>query len=413
MTILENERPPKPLTNVVLFAKDFTVHQATVGFVGFLFAVTGPTAIMLSVGLRAGIPEVEIASWLFGAFFLNGLISFFMCWIYRQPLIFLWSISGMVLVGPALEHLNFGEILGAYYVAGLMMVILGLSGWVRRIMDSIPLHTVMGMVAGVFLQFGLDWVNAFLIGPHIAIPMTAAFFAVAAIPVLANRVPPLIMAIAAGLLAMTIVDESPDIEKVSLLTAIPIVYAPTFSWSAMFELVVPLMITVLAAQNSQGISVLRTADHKPPIDLITTTCGFGSIITAITGTVSTCLTGPTSAILVSGGTERSGHYTAAIFACIGIMAFGVFSPLFISLMLATPKAFIATLAGIAILSVLKNSFTTAFGGKFPQGALIAFITTVSNFTLLNIGAPFWGLLFGFLVSWIIERDKFFTSKAER
>ena len=88
MPILENERPPKPLTNVVHFVKDFTVHQATIGFVGFLFAVTGPTAIMLSVGLWAGIPEVEIASWLFGAFFLNGLISFFMCWVYRQPLIF-------------------------------------------------------------------------------------------------------------------------------------------------------------------------------------------------------------------------------------------------------------------------------------------------------------------------------------
>ena len=130
MTILENEQPPKPLTNVVRFAKDFTVHQPTVGFVGFQFAVTAPTAITLSVGLPTGIPEVEIASWLFGAFFLNGLISFFMCWIYRQPLIFLCSIFGMVLVGPALEHLSSGKILGAYVMAGLMMIILGLSRWI-------------------------------------------------------------------------------------------------------------------------------------------------------------------------------------------------------------------------------------------------------------------------------------------
>ena len=66
-----------------------------------------------------------------------------MCCIYRQPLIFLWSISGMVLVGPALEHLSFGEILGAYHIAGLMMVILGLSGSVRPTIDSIPLAIVM------------------------------------------------------------------------------------------------------------------------------------------------------------------------------------------------------------------------------------------------------------------------------
>ena len=199
-----------------------------------------------------------------------------------------------------------------------------------------------GIVAGILLQFGLDWVNALLIEAHIAIPMRAAFFTVAAIPVLANRVPRLIAAIAAGLLAINLFDESPGIESVSPLTATPIVYAPTFSWSAMFELVVPLMVTVLAAPNSQGISVLRTAGHTLPIDLITSTCGFGSITAATTRTVSTCLTGPKSAILVSGGSKRSGHYTAATFACIGIMAFGVFSPLFISLLLATPKAFIDT-----------------------------------------------------------------------
>ena len=56
----------------------------------------------------------------------------------------------------------------------------------RRTIDSIPLAIVMGIVAGIFLQFGLDWVNALLIEAHIAIPMTAAFFNVAASPVLAK-----------------------------------------------------------------------------------------------------------------------------------------------------------------------------------------------------------------------------------
>ena len=48
-------------------------------------------------GLSAGI---------LGGFFLNGLISVFFCWFYRQPLVFFWTIPGTVLVGPALGHLS-------------------------------------------------------------------------------------------------------------------------------------------------------------------------------------------------------------------------------------------------------------------------------------------------------------------
>ncbi len=37
---------------------------------------------------------------------------------------------------------------------------LGASGWVRRAMQAVPMPIVMGMVAGVFLRFGLDLVRA-------------------------------------------------------------------------------------------------------------------------------------------------------------------------------------------------------------------------------------------------------------
>ena len=90
----------------------------------------------------------------------DGFISLLFCWLYRQPLVFFWTIPGAVLVGPALEHLTFPQVVGAYYATGLLMLILGLSGWVRRIMAAIPMPIVMAMVSGVFLQFGLDLVLA-------------------------------------------------------------------------------------------------------------------------------------------------------------------------------------------------------------------------------------------------------------
>ena len=94
-------------------------------------------------------------------FFLNGLLTVLACWLYRQPLAFFWTIPGTVLVGPALGHLQLAEVVGRLLRApALLMLVLGLSGWVRRAMAAVPMPIVMGMVAGVFLRFGTDLVHA-------------------------------------------------------------------------------------------------------------------------------------------------------------------------------------------------------------------------------------------------------------
>ena len=67
--------------------------------------------------------------------------------------------------------------LGGYYVTALLMLVLGLSGWVRRAMAAVPMPIVMGMVAGVFLRFGLDLVRALHADPAIAVPMVLGFLA--------------------------------------------------------------------------------------------------------------------------------------------------------------------------------------------------------------------------------------------
>jgi benzoate membrane transport protein len=72
-------------------------------------------------------------------------------------------------------------------------------------------------------------------------------------------------------------------------------------------------------------------------------------------------------------------------------------------MLSTPPAFIATLAGLAMLRVLQSAFAIAFQGRFTLGALVTFLVTVAGIPVLNIGAPFWALVAGTLVSLLLER----------
>ena len=399
------ERPVLPLPQVGEPLRLFGAVYAANAVVAFIFAASGPVAVILAVGARGGLSEAELASWLFGSFFINSLISITMCVLYRTPLVFFWTIPGTVLVGPALEHLSFPEVIGAFYATGLLMLVLALTGWVRRCMEAVPMPVVMAMVAGVFLKFGLDLVFAFRDGFWIALPMTAVFLALSAVPRLAKVMPPLIGALVAGIVAIAILGGFAPTSEAPLALTPPNVYMPEFSWAAMVELVVPLAITVLVVQNGQGFAVLSAAGHKPPVNAITAACGVGSMLCAVVGTVSTCLTGPVNAIIASGG-ERERQYTAGIFVAALGLVFGILAPVFTRLMLATPAAFIATLAGLGMLRVLQAAFTVSFSGRFTLGALITFLITVADISIFNIGAPFWGLVFGFAASWLLERDDY-------
>ena len=233
--------------------------------------------------------------------------------------------------------------------------------------------------------------------------MSITFFALSAAPRLARAVPPLIGALIIGAIAVVMLGTFRPPAGTLFALAAPNFYVPQFSWRAMIELVVPLAITVLVVQNGQGIAVLAANGHAAPINAITAACGVGSIVTGLFGAVSTCLTGPVNAILAGSG-ERERQYSSALFFCLFAAAFGLLAPFFTRLLLATPPAFIATLAGLAMLRILQSAFTASFAGRFSLGALVCFLVTVADVPIFNIGAPFWGLVLGLAASSLLERE---------
>jgi len=382
------------------------VIETVNAFVAFLFAASAPVAIILAAGARGGLSDTDLASWIFAAFTLNGALTIGMSYAFRQPLAFFWTIPGTVLVGAALQSLSLQEVIGAYLLTALLLLVLGLTGWVRAAMARLPMPIVMGMVAGVFVEFGLDWVRAFETDFALVATMSAAFFALTALPRLQKFLPPMIVVLVVGLTVLALQGGGAALpEATGPVLARPTLYTPVFSLAAALELVVPLAITVIAAQNAQGIVILRQSGHEPPVSAITTACGAASALTALFGCVSTCLTGPSNAILVSGG-EPERHWIAAVLLGLFAILFGLFAPLVTTLLLATPAAFLATLAGLALLRTLQAAFQTSFAGAFPLGALVAFLVTLAGLPVLNIGAPFWGLVFGVLTSLLLEREAF-------
>ena len=317
------ERPEHRLPSAREIAAGLEKHNITNSVTAFLFAATGPLAIYVGVATSGGMSQADIVSWLFACFGISGALSVLFCVLYRQTLCMGWTIPGSVLVGAALGHLPFDEIVGAFFVTAALLTFLGATGWVGRIMNALPLPIVMGMVAGVFLPLAIKIVSAFEETAVIAAATLASFVAVSLLPALARLCPPVLAAMIGGGLAAAATGAFAADVPIVFALAEPILYTPSFTLRASFELVIPLAITVIAAQNAQGFAILRDAGFRPPVNVMTLACGIGSFLLAPLGAVSSCVTGPLNGILNSSGAPER-RYVGGIIAGLLFVLFALF-----------------------------------------------------------------------------------------
>ena len=398
---MQIERPVVPKVSVHDISDSIDRNSLTNGLVAAVFAVTGPVAIILSVASSAGLEKSIINTWIFAAFGIGGLLTLALSYLYRQPLAMAWTMPGAALLVSSLDHLTFSEAVGAFLVSGLLMVLLGLSGLARWLMDKFPSNVVMAMVAGVFLPFGLNLISGFENTPLISGAAILGYVITSIFSRIGRYAPPMLSALVAGIVVAVLVGKGPVIPEQMSWIAAPTIITPTFSMDAMIELVIPLVISVIAVQNIQGVSVLKTVGYDAPINVLTIVCGYGSLIMGILGCVPTCVTGPANAILVSSG-KKGTHYLGAMLFGFLFALVGLFSPLLIETATSMPLDFILVLGGLAMLPVLTSAFCGAFtfqrSSKLSDfAAVVTFLITISDISIFNIAAPFWGLVFGYMI----------------
>ncbi len=376
------------------------------GVTAWLFAVTGPFLIYVHAAEQGNLSIVELNSWIFGGYFFCGLLTLMLSLYYRQPLLAAITIPGGVLIGTALAHLSFPEIIGAYLVTGALIISLGVTGAVKKGMEWVPAPITMAMVAAVLLPFGMGIVTSLQQTPVLSTATLIAFVAVSVIAPLAKRFPPVLGAIGVGLLASAVLGKV-NWQLLTFQTAEPKIFAPAFTWSATLELVIPLALTVIAVQNAQGTAILQNMGYQPPFNAVTLMSGIGSIIVAPFGSQSVCLAGPMTGIVTNPSVgPKEARYAAAIITGLLWMIFGLLSPMATAISQILPSSLVELLAGLALLEVLGNCFAAAFGKNFRLGALFTFLITLSGIRLLNVGAPFWGLIGGIVASLVLERKDF-------
>lgn len=381
------------------------VNTITAGIVATVFGCTGPALIIMNAAQKAKLSDVQTISWLFSVYFFGGLISIIMGLYYKMPINGAYSIPGAVMLASALPLFSFNEAVGAYLIAGVLVLLLGVSGLIGKAMRWIPLPIVMAMIAGAMFRFGLGIVTSTQKAPIIAGAALIAYFAGQR---LTKKISPILWSLIVGVIVAFFVGGF-KFADVKITWIPPQFFVPSFSVGALFAIAIPLAVLVIGAENAQAYGVLTAQGYKAPINAMTVISGIGGIVTSFFGGHNANIAGPMTAICSSeeAGPDKSGRYAATIVNGITFGSFGLFASVAVPFVKALPSDLVSLLAGLAMIGVLLSAFEQAFSSrKFRYGAFFALVVAMSGITLLKISAPFWSLVIGVIVSLIMEPQDF-------
>lgn len=384
------------------FLRDLNVDNLSAGVVAGIFGLSAGI-IHISAGTAAGLDSHFIMIWVISYLMINGLFGLVMPAYYRLPMPMANSIPGALLFAAIIPVVGLEAALGATLIAGAIALVAGLAGVMGIVMKLIPMPIVMGMVAGVLLKFGLNMVapleNAML---PAAIMILAFFFSAR----LLRRVPPLIVAMLAGIAYMAY--SGVDFSAVTFSVTFPEFIVPEFTLNAFLAYGLPLALILVGMETPAGVGLIKGMGYKEvPANAITAVGGVGTMLSAFFNLHSTCIAAPMTGICAS---PEAGHrdkrWVAAVVTGAIFVIAAPFYGFVVSLIEAMPGYFIAIIAGLALLRVITSAMHMAFSGKHEMGGLFAFLIAASGLQILGIGASFWALVLGVLISMLFETKDF-------
>ncbi len=388
--------------------KHLNLKTASAGLVAAIFGCSGPALIVIGGANKAGLSNGQTVAWLFAIYFLGGLISIFLALRYKQPVTGAYSIPGAALVAGSLATFSFDQAIGAFVMSGIIVFLLGVSGLIGKVMRWLPMPIVMAMIAGALIRFATGAVSAVGTAPVIAGAAIIAFFVSMRF---IKAVPPVLAALVVGLIA-AFATGSVGGGSAEIAFVMPEFTAPAFTLDAFLAISIPLALLVIGAENAQATGVLMAEGYRPPINMMTTISGLGGIAAGFLGGHNANIAGPMTAICSSeqAGENKEGRYAATVVNGVLFGAFGLIAGAAVPVVMSLPGALIGTVAGLAMIGVLLAAFQNAFGRTLGNqtGAFVALAVAMSNISILGISAPFWALVAGVIVSFIVERDGLLT-----
>lgn len=372
--------------------KDCSVSAIVAGMIATMISYAGPLVIIFHAAEAAGLPHAVLSSWVWAVSMGSALLGALLSLRYRVPVVIAWSIPGSALLVTALPQLGLGQAIGAYLVANLVLLVIGISGAFDRIIARLPGSIAAGMQAGILFSFGAEVFRALPAQPMLVLAMFATYVLMRA------RQPryAVAMVLLVGAL-VTLLSGQFRSDALVLELASPRLIAPQFSVAALFSLALPMVLVALTGQFMPGMAVLRNAGYSVRASPLISASAVGGALLAPFGCHGLNLAAVTASLC----TGREAHedprrrYVAAVSGSVLYLLLGIAGATLMSLFAAFPAALIAALAGLALYGAISEALVRSLSEPGERDAgLFTFLVTASGVSFLGLSAPFWGLLFG-------------------
>ncbi len=367
------------------------------GAVAVLVGYTSSVAIIFQAIEAVGATQAQANSWLMALGLGMGATSLGLSLWFRIPVLTAWSTPGAALLAVGLKDVPLEQAVGAFVFCALLLTLTGLTGWFERLTRLVPDSLANALLAGILFQFGLSAFSA--------LNEDTALVAVMGLAFLAGRLwfarYTILGVLLAGVLWAGLSGSIGDMAQLNTSLTLPEAVRPAFSLPVLIGVGLPLYIVTMCSQNMPGVVTLRAAGYTPPVSASLTVTGIASLLLAPFGGFAFNLAAITAAICAGpeADDDPKTRYLASASAGVLYCLVGLGGATVISLFLIAPKALIAGVAGLALLSTIGNSLSQALqDARGREAALITFMTAVSGISFFGIGAAFWALLFGLVVN---------------
>lgn len=371
----------------------FSLISSTLAAVVVGFAST--ILVVMEAARSVGATPGQQASWAAALCFGMAASSFFLSWRYRMPMITAWSTPGAVLIATSGGGITYANALGAFVVAGLLMVVAGLVKPLERAIEKIPAPIAAAMLAGVLLRYTLGVPGAAMAMPFAVLPLIVVFFGLRlSYPLYA--VPVVVVAgVAIAGFSGSFAGDCCSF-GITVLEWTP----PVFDLETILSIGVPLFLVTMASQNLPGFAVLRASGYQPPVQPALLVTGVTSAALAPFGSHAVNMAAITASIVTGPDChpDPKKRWLVAwpyliLYGLIGLMAAS-----FVHVLGALPKELVTAIAGLALFSPLMGGVIAMM--KEPrdiESALITFLVTASGLTAMGVGSAFWGLVAGLVL----------------
>ena len=370
------------------------VSVFTAAAVGTVIGFGGTVALVVQAGQVLGASPAQIVSMVTALCLGIAVPGMALSWRLKVPIILAWSTPGAALLAASTLGLGWATAIGAFMLAGAMMVVTALVPALGRLAGRIPGGIASAMLAGVLLPFCM---KLFLVFPT-DIPLAAGLFAVFLIM---RRLAPswALPAVLIGAFAVLAVRGQVTLPPGTGLVGELHPVLPVLDPVAAISLAVPLFLVTLVSQNLPGLVVLRASGFEPPPGPLLLSTGLATVILAPFGAYGINLAAIVAAICTGPDAHPDPSrrwWVGVIYGALYLIV-ALFAAPLAGLFIAMPPAALAVLTGLALIGPLTGALTGAMAEpKDREAAVIAFAATASGVALFGIGSAFWGLLAGFV-----------------